>query len=214
MQVDSVSGTLSAAPVGVSSTTVATPDVFGTDFGTVLLACFFSGIGNVATAAARLGNFLSGFPMAKVSSHCEIQPRLLSMLRDRHPGSFCFGDINNVLDHSAVLVACNAAIALFAFNCEPYSIQGNAKGDKDPRADSIIWIFDYATRFKPKIIVLENVKGFLIWRCAGKHHPEDGSITGPAFENLSLRLQRAGYHFQWVCTLGSSKWGILGHVYS
>jgi len=198
MQIDSVAGTPSIAPDGVSGTTVATPDVFGTDFGTVLIACFFSGIGNVATAAARLGNFPSGFPMAKVSSHCEIQPRLLSMLRDRHPGSLCFGDINNVLDHSAVLVACNAAIAVFAFNCEPYSIQGNAKGDKDPRADSIIWIFDYATRFKPKIIVLENVKGFLIWRCAGKHHPEDGSITGPAFENLSLRLQRAGYHFQWV----------------
>jgi site-specific DNA-cytosine methylase len=120
------------------------------------------------------------------------------MLRDRFSGSFCFSDINNVLDHSEVLVAINAAIAIFAFNCEPHSIQGNAQGDKDPRADTIIWIFDCATRFKPKIIVMENVKGFLIWKCSGKHNAEGGSNTGPAFENLSLRLRRAGYHFQWV----------------
>jgi hypothetical protein len=114
-----------------AGTTSATPDAFGAGYGTIRLSCFFSGIGNVGTA--QLSGwvlFPSGFPMAKVTSLCELQPRLLSMLRVRFPDCLCFSDINNVLDHTEALRAKDAAIACFAFHCEPFSTQGPAQGDK------------------------------------------------------------------------------------
>jgi hypothetical protein len=46
-----------------------------------------------------------------------------------------------------------------------------------------MWIIDFATRFKLKVLIIENVKGFLLWMGPDRHSDE----------NLAKRLQRAGY---------------------
>jgi len=72
------------------------------------------------------------------------------------------------------------------FPCQPFSVAGNKRGMDDPRGSLFLEITrllqEFGTR-RPKIVILENVRGFL----AHNHHR--------TFTVLRHELQRAGYWF-------------------
>ncbi len=45
--------------------------------------------------------------------------------------------------------------------CQPYSVRGNQKGLRDPRARSLINLLDHLKDHRPRVFMLENVSGFL-----------------------------------------------------
>lgn len=112
----------------------------------------FSGIGGFSIGLERAGMTTVGF--------CEIDPFCRAVLAKHWPGVPCHDDIRNfdatdfVRQHGPVDVVCGGP------PCQPASIAGLRRGDRDER-----WLWGEAIRVirdvRPRFVVLENPIGLL-----------------------------------------------------
>jgi len=77
--------------------------------------------------------------------------------------------------------------------CQPFSLAGKQNGLDDDRGPLIFEIIRFASHFKPKVILLEQVKGFLSAK-------DSNGKKGGVFEQFISELERIGYIPKWqVC---------------
>lgn len=127
----------------------------------------------------------------KTVAYCEINPFPVSILKARMKDE----NFNKVPIYSAMeSFPCEEYINKIdiisaGIPCQPYSVAGSKKGDKDDRA---LWpVFaDIVERIKPKTVLLENVPDFL------RHA-----------EGIYLRLQELGFNWYPPCFTDAEFWG-------
>jgi DNA (cytosine-5)-methyltransferase 1 len=77
--------------------------------------------------------------------------------------------------------------------CQPFSLAGKQNGLQDSRGPLLFEIIRFAEHFKPKVILLEQVKGFISAK-------DKNSKKGGVFEQFISELDRIGYIPKWqVC---------------
>jgi len=74
--------------------------------------------------------------------------------------------------------------------CQPFSLAGKQNGLSDDRGPLLFEIVRFASHFKPKVILLEQVKGLLSIKDA---HGKKGGV----FEQFIFELERIGYIPKW-----------------
>lgn len=84
-------------------------------------------------------------------------------------------DINEIKDHD---ILCGG------FPCQPFSIAGQKKGFKDTRSNVFWKILEILKKYKPQIIILENVKNL-------KTHDK-----GKTYETIEKHLKKLGYNIK------------------
>ncbi len=103
------------------------------------------------------------------------------------------GDITNKKIHDMIINECNGKIDLIigGIPCQSFSLIGTRTGKKKKNEDKrdILYMeyFEIVKKLKPKIIVIENVKGILSKK--DKH----GNLI---FENIIKDFERTGYSFE------------------
>ena len=128
-----------------------------------------------------LFNGIGGFPLAAAWNnietvwHSEIDQFCNKVMNKHFPNSVNLGDIKNVTKKTARSVD----ILSGGFPCQPYSLAGKRKGDKDDRA---LWkeMFRTIQELKPTWIIGENVPG----------------IIGMVLDNVLADLASEGYESQ------------------
>ena len=81
------------------------------------------------------------------------------------------------------------------FPCQAFSIAGNRRGFEDTRGTLFFEIARFASILKPRILVLENVKGLL------------SHDKGRTFETILEALDELGYNVEWQ-VLNSKDFGV------
>ncbi|PZM81210.1 MAG: DNA methyltransferase [Candidatus Melainabacteria bacterium] len=69
--------------------------------------------------------------------------------------------------------------------CQPYSVRGNQKGLEDPRARSLVNLFDHLRQHRPKLLMLENVAGF---KDSDAHRLVERTLGELAYQSHFLEL--------------------------
>lgn len=92
----------------------------------------------------------------------------------------CLRLYNDACEDAAFLPQCDILTA--GWPCQPFSpANRRRKGSSDARCAVLPHILDYIDRAKPRIVIMENVQGFLVWGRECAHE-------------LFHRLRSAGYH--------------------
>jgi DNA (cytosine-5)-methyltransferase 1 len=106
----------------------------------------FSGIGGFSYAASQFGIETCGF--------AEIDPFCSKVLFKHWPDVINYGDVKNIHHHKHV------DLITGGFPCQPFSIAGNKKGNKDER---YIWpeFFRIIRESKPTWVIAENVPNII-----------------------------------------------------
>lgn len=129
----------------------------------------FSGIGGFDLAAEWMGweNIF----------HCEWNEFGQKILKHYWPNAKSYGDITKT---DFTIHRGSIDIISGGFPCQPYSVAGKRKGDKDDRH---LWpeMLRVITEIQPRWVVGENVPGLISW---GK---------GMVFQQLQADLETAGY---------------------
>lgn len=147
---------------------------------------FFAGIGGF-----RLGLESVGFECV---GHCEIDKYAEKSYRAIHrpkENEWYAGDIRSVRPEEIH----DADIWAGGFPCQAFSVAGKRGGFEDTRGTLIYEIFRLAAERKPKILILENVKGLL--------NHEKGRTFGVILNSLG----ELGYDVEWEL-LNSKNFGV------
>lgn len=143
----------------------------------------FSGIGGFDLAAQWMGweNIF----------HCEWNPFCQKVLNKNFPNSKPYADINNF---NAKEYRGNVDIISGGFPCQPYSLAGKQKGNKDDRH---LWpeMLRIIREVQPRWVVGENVSGLISWN------------GGMVFEQVQVDLEAEGHEVQTfvlpACSIGA-----------
>jgi DNA (cytosine-5)-methyltransferase 1 len=69
------------------------------------------------------------------------------------------------------------------FPCQPFSNAGSRKGTADPRGKLYVRVMEIVKKYKPKVVMLENVRGITTSKHAGK----------PVIQIIMTHLKKLGY---------------------
>lgn len=109
-------------------------------------------------------------------------------------------DIQDILrDHRDDLVKLRGTIDLIAGGppCQGFTTNGR-RDPNDPRSSMVDAYLDFVDAVRPRLVLLENVRGF-----ASMPHPDGGHYP----EHVRKRLDELGYD-TWGTILSASDWGI------
>ncbi|MDN4753210.1 DNA cytosine methyltransferase [Porphyromonadaceae bacterium W3.11] len=81
------------------------------------------------------------------------------------------------------------------FPCQPFSISGKMKGFEDTRGTLIYDVFEIIDHYRPKVVMLENVKHL-------RYHDK-----GQTLKVILHSLREMGYYTEW-CVLNASNFGV------
>lgn len=143
------------------------PTIFGTDEYEIL--DLFSGCH---------GTGLLLPPNFKTVAFAEIDKYASDVLRYHNPNIPNLGSVTEIVNRTDVP---NFNMLVGGFPCQSWSIAGLRKGFSDERGQLIYNVFDILRKFRPKALVLENVKGLL------------SKDNGDAFEAIMEFLSELGY---------------------
>lgn len=119
--------------------------------GDVKIMSLFSGCGGTE---AKLGERF------KIIGHCEIDRYAQDVLRYNHPSVPIYDDVKKIAS-GEITIPDSFDLLTGGFPCPSWAICGKRKGFEDLRGQLIFDVFDIITRYKPRYILLENVKGIL-----------------------------------------------------
>lgn len=142
------------------------PKIFGSEH--IRVMSLFSGCGG--TELSLPDNF-------EVVGHCEFDKYASSVLRYHYPNIPNFHDVTEFVDKEVP----EFDMLVGGFPCQSWSIAGLRKGFSDERGQLIYNVFDILRKHKPRLLVLENVKGLL------------SKDKGDAFEAIMEYLSELGY---------------------
>lgn len=143
----------------------------------------FSGIGGMGYGLMKAGFECVGF--------CEIDKYAhdsYNILHNENKKMWEGYDVNNVTDDDIRGIQREKGeITIIAggFPCQSFSIAGNRRGFEDTRGTLVYQIFRFASILKPKILLLENVKGLL-------NHDK-----GRTFGTILSAMDELGYDAEW-----------------
>jgi len=143
----------------------------------------FSGIGGLGYGLMQAGFECVGF--------CEIDKYAhdsYNILHNKNKKMWEGYDVNNVTDDDIRGIQRESGeITIIAggFPCQSFSIAGNRRGFEDTRGTLVYQIFRFASILKPKILLLENVKGLL-------NHDK-----GRTFGTILSKMDELGYDAEW-----------------
>lgn len=143
----------------------------------------FSGIGGMGYGLMQAGFECVGF--------CEIDKYAhdsYNILHNKNKKMWEGYDVNNVTDDDIRGIKREKGeitIIDGGFPCQSFSIAGNRRGFEDTRGTLVYQIFRFASILKPKILLLENVKGLL------NHN------KGKTFGTILSAMDELGYDAEW-----------------
>lgn len=151
----------------------------------------FAGIGGF-----RLGLEAEGFTCAGYVEFDKFARASYEAIHDTE-GEWTAHDITNVSDEDLRLLRDEKEIDIIAggFPCQAFSIAGNRGGFKDTRGTLFFEIARFAEQIKPRILLLENVKGLL------------SHDKGKTFATILNTLDELGYDAEWQ-VLNSKDFGV------
>lgn len=122
----------------------------------------FSGIGGFSLGLERAGMETVAF--------CEIDPFCQKVLKKHWPNKPIYEDVRSLDYEGSVDLICGG------FPCQPFSVAGKQKGDKDDRH---LWpaMFELIKKYRPAWFIGENVVGFI----------------NMALDNVLSQLESEGY---------------------
>lgn len=153
----------------------------------------FSGIGGMGYGLMQAGFECVGF--------CEIDKyahESYNLLHNKEKKMWEGWDVRNVTDDDIRGIERERGkISLIAagFPCQSFSIAGQRRGFEDTRGTLVYEVFRFATILRPKILLLENVKGLL-------NHDK-----GRTFGIILSSLDELGYDAEWQ-VLNSKNFGV------
>ena len=143
----------------------------------------FSGYGGFTIACEELGIETIGFS--------EVDKYANAVLKYHYPNIKNYGDIRTIdlqaIDNFDLLTA--------GFPCQAFSIAGNRKGFEDTRGTLIYDVFRVLEAKRPRVCVLENVKGLL------------SHDNGRTFKTIITSLAELGYSVEWQ-VLNAKNFGV------
>lgn len=148
----------------------------------------FAGIGGFRLGMEAAGHECIGF--------CEIDKFARASYKAIHDtrGEIELHDITAVSDESIQSIG-HVDVICGGFPCQAFSIAGNRRGFEDTRGTLFFEIARFASILKPRILVLENVKGLL------------SHDKGRTFETILEALDELGYNVEWQ-VLNSKDFGV------
>ena len=163
----------------------------------------YSGTGGVAPVAAEVSR-CTGIRI-QVVGMCEIDDLLRTKIKQRHPNMLTFSDIKDINEHELP----NFSILGASPPCQGFSTMGMARGPHGKHSTSFPMITKIMTWKQPKIVVMEEVIGFLTWNSIGVHLPKqrqttpDGRIVtteqeGTAFMDFRNKCDDIGYYMYYT----------------
>lgn len=111
--------------------------------------------------------------------YSEIDPHALAIYRRHFPRHRAYGDITRVHDLPPF------DLLVGGFPCQAFSISGRGGGFADPRGNLFFEVVRVLASARPRLCVLENVKGLLT------HN------GGDTFSRVLTALDDVGYDLQW-----------------
>lgn len=117
-------------------------------------------------------------PNFKTVAFAEIDKYASDVLHYHNPNIPNLGSVTEIVNRPDVP---NFNMLVGGFPCQSWSIAGLRKGFSDERGQLIYNVFDILRKFRPKALVLENVKGLL------------SKDNGDAFEAIMEFLSELGY---------------------
>ena len=133
-----------------------------------------------------VGGFELGFQQAserfKSVGCSEIEKCANQLLKDKFPGVKNYGDAKKIDPNKLP----DFDLLCGGFPCQTFSIAGKRKGFKDTRGTLFFEIARILQVKRPKLVLLENVKGLL-------NHEE-----GQTLQTIFRTLDELGYEFQWM----------------
>ena len=149
----------------------------------------------VFEAFAGYGGASFGLKKAKIPfevvGYSEIDKFAIKCYEQNHGNINNYGDIRKINPYDLP----DYDLFTGGFPCQPFSIAGNRKGELDPRGTLFYDIIRINEVKKPKLMLLENVKGLVTKRFK------------PTFEKMLSELNRIGYDVFWK-VLNSKDYGI------
>lgn len=151
----------------------------------------FAGIGGF-----RLGLEAEGFKCAGYVEFDRFARASYEAIHDTE-GEWTAHDITNVSDEDLRILRDEKKIEIIAggFPCQAFSVAGNRGGFKDTRGTLFFEIARFAEQIKPRILLLENVKGLL------------SHDKGKTFATILNTLDELGYDAEWQ-VLNSKDFGV------
>jgi DNA (cytosine-5)-methyltransferase 1 len=141
----------------------------------------FSGIGGFSYAAERL---VKGF---KTIAFCEADRACQRVLAKHWPSTLIFPDVRT-LTAQDILPLCPTGLDVITagFPCQDLSIAGKQAGYDGERSVLFYEIIRLAREFRPRFILLENVRNLL-------SHQD-----GTTFQETLFQIAKAGYDAEWA----------------
>lgn len=123
--------------------------------------------------------------------YSEIDKYAVEIYQKRFPQHKNYGDITKIKPHKLP----NFDLLVGGFPCQAFSIAGKRKGFEDTRGTLFFDIARILRSKKPRLFVLENVKGLL------------SHDSGNTFKTIIATLAKLGYDIQWQ-VLNSKNFGV------
>ena len=143
------------------------------------------------SAFSGIGGFELGMPEGlECVGYSEIEKRAIEIYRKLFPKHKNYGDITKI--NPAELPDFDLFVG--GFPCQSFSIAGKRGGFDDTRGTLFFEIARIIAVKKPKVILLENVKGLL------------SHDKGRTFETVIQTLDELGYDVEW-CVFNSTDFG-------
>lgn len=140
---------------------------------------FFSGAMGLDLGIERAG---FGIRLA-----CEVDKYCRQTIALNKPNMALIGDINNysaaeVLEYAGLTSNDEVDLIIGGPPCQAFSTAGKRNGFNDDRGNAFLTFLNVALSIKPKVIVIENVRGLL--SCPMKHRPHE--MRGAEYPDLML----------------------------
>jgi len=141
----------------------------------VFLKCFslFSGIGGFDLALKNLGH--------KIVGACEIDPYARQIFQRCFPGIPLYMDATKIKPEELP----SFDLLCAGFPCQAFSVAGKRLGFEESRGTLFFEIARIARQKRPRLLLLENVKGLL------------SHARGKTFANILATLDELGYDAEW-----------------
>lgn len=162
---------------------------------------FFSG-----AMGLDLGIEQAGF---QIRLACEVDKYCRQTIALNKPNMALIGDINNysaaeILDFAGLSSNDDVDLIIGGPPCQAFSTAGKRNGFSDDRGNAFLTFLNVALSIKPKIVVIENVRGLL--SCPMKHRPHEmrgdeypdlmfDELPGGALNFVLSMIENSGYSY-------------------
>lgn len=152
---------------------------YSTKQNTPIALSFFSGAMGLDQGIERAG--------FDIRLACEVDKYCRQTIASNRPNMALIGDISNysaddVLSYAGLSKLDEVDLIIGGPPCQAFSTAGKRKGFNDIRGNAFLAYLDIALNIKPKILIIENVRGLL--SCPMQHRPHE--MRGPDYPDLSL----------------------------